>query len=64
MLTLYAQLMVDVVFVQEVGQLMTAGKTSIVGVADLNKNQLEQLYDCAHVSIQCNMYATMVTIVG
>ena len=51
-------------FVQEVGQLMTAGKASIVGVADLNKNQLEQLYDCAHVSIEYNVYASMATIIG
>ena len=36
---------------------MTAGKVSIVGVADLNKNQLEQLYDCAYVGIACIVYS-------
>ena len=40
---------------QEAGQLLNTGKASEVGVADLNKNQLEQLYDCAHVSNACKI---------
>ena len=48
-----------VMVLQEVGQLMTTGKASVVGVADLNKNQLEQLYDWAPVRSTVNTSAAM-----
>ena len=49
---------------QAVGQMITAGKASVVGVADLDKTQLEQLYDWAHVSIslKVNTFATTMVI--
>ncbi|XP_065917019.1 glutamate--cysteine ligase regulatory subunit-like [Dysidea avara] len=39
---------------REIGQLTTEGKSPVVGVADLDKNQIQQLYDCVDVKPTVN----------